>query len=113
VGNYNEATEYFSKAYNISRALADAESTNVNRVQYGIAMAHRMMGRLANHVVTQDKTCMQRLVDWKSVRTDNFTKPIPDTVAGADKHVVLPPPQEEVEPTEPSTREEGDGQVEE
>lgn len=78
-GNYDEATEYFSKAYNISRALGDSDSTSVNRVQYGIAMAHRMMGYFANHVVLADKTCMSRLLDWKSVRTDDFNKPIPDT----------------------------------
>ncbi|CAL1539763.1 unnamed protein product [Lymnaea stagnalis] len=92
VGNYDEATEYFSKAYNISRALGDPESTNVNRVQYGIAMAHRMMGKFANHIVVGGKTCISRLAEWKSVRTDEFSKPIPDTVPGAAHHVVLPPP---------------------
>ncbi|GFN94233.1 tetratricopeptide repeat protein 29 [Plakobranchus ocellatus] len=122
VGNYDEATEYFSKAYNISRALGDPESTNVNRVQYGIAIAHRMMGKFANHVVIGDKTCMSRLVDWKSVRTDEFSKPIPDTVPGAAHHVVIPPPppevkdkdkeeaQEEGAEEDLGLREEGEGQ---
>ena len=110
VGNYDEATEYFSKAYNISRALGDPDSTNVNRVQYGIAMAHRMMGKFANHVVVGDKTCMGRLVEWKSVRTDHFQKPIPDTVPGAGQHVVLPPAPA---PEESEVREEGEGQAEE
>ncbi|CAG5125879.1 unnamed protein product [Candidula unifasciata] len=92
VGNYDEATEYFSKAYNISRALNDQESTNTNRVQYGIAMAHRMMGKFANHIVVGDSTCMVRLLDWKSVRTDEFNKQIPDTAPGAAYHTLLPPP---------------------
>uniref|UniRef100_A0A0B6YT55 Tetratricopeptide repeat protein 29 n=1 Tax=Arion vulgaris TaxID=1028688 RepID=A0A0B6YT55_9EUPU len=92
VGNYNEATEYFSKAYNISRALSDPESTNINRVQYGIAMAHRMMGKFANHIVIGDITCMARLLDWKSVRTDDFNKQIPCTVPGAGYFVLIPPP---------------------
>ncbi|BFZ14520.1 hypothetical protein BsWGS_17559 [Bradybaena similaris] len=92
VGNYDEATEYFSKAYNISRALNDQESTNINRVQYGIAMAHRMMGKFANHIVVSDSTCMGRLLDWKSVRTDEFNKQIPDTAPGAAYHALVPPP---------------------
>jgi len=119
VGNYDEATEYFSKAYNISRALGDPDSTNVNRVQYGIAMAHRMMGKFANHVVIGDKTCMSRLVDWKSVRTDDFNKAIPDTVPGAAQHVVIPPPlveekkpEDEATEEDPGVRDEGDGQTE-
>ncbi|KAK6976064.1 tetratricopeptide repeat protein 29 [Biomphalaria glabrata] len=107
VGNYDEATEYFSKAYNISRALGDPISTNVNRVQYGIAMAHRMMGKFANHIVVGGKTCITRLAEWKSVRTDEFSKPIPDTVPGAAHHVVLPPPpaQKETEHEEEAEEE--------
>lgn len=42
-------------------------------------MAHRMMGKFANHIVIGNVTCMARLLDWKCVRTDEFNKLIPDT----------------------------------
>ena len=77
-GRYDEATEYFSKAYNLSRALSDGSSINTNRVQFGIAMAHKMMGGIGNHIVLGSRPAMERLVEWKSSRTDEFDKPFPE-----------------------------------
>ncbi|CAG5120048.1 unnamed protein product [Candidula unifasciata] len=91
VGNYDEATEYFSKAYNISRVLEDPLSTNINRVQYGIAVAHRMMGKFANHVLIGDRLCVTRLLHWKSCKRAEFDQLIPDTDPRAALNILLPP----------------------
>ncbi|BFZ24042.1 hypothetical protein BsWGS_27080 [Bradybaena similaris] len=107
VGNYDEATEYFSKAYNISRVLQDPFYTNINRVQYGIAVAHRMMGHFVNHVLISDRLCLDRLVAWKSVKRDEFHLLIPDTDPGAAVNVLLPPPLSEAGKDVDDSKDEG------
>ncbi|KAK3099441.1 hypothetical protein FSP39_004392 [Pinctada imbricata] len=78
LGKYEEATEYFSKAYNIARSMGDMESISTNRVQYGIAMAHRMMTGFGEHVVLGNRPSLERLIQWKDDRTDEFKKPFPE-----------------------------------
>ncbi|ESO89436.1 hypothetical protein LOTGIDRAFT_125277 [Lottia gigantea] len=78
LGKYEEAAEYFSKAYNISRSLGETVSINTNRVQYGISMAHRMMAGFGAHLVDISQPSIERIVDWKSSRTDEFDKPFPE-----------------------------------
>ncbi|XP_060083817.1 tetratricopeptide repeat protein 29-like [Ylistrum balloti] len=78
LGRYEEATDYFSKAYNISRTLSDKEAINTNRVQFGIAMAHRMMSGFHGHVVLEHRNALERMIEWKSARTDDFEKPFPE-----------------------------------
>ncbi|XP_013400140.1 tetratricopeptide repeat protein 29 [Lingula anatina] len=77
LGKYDKATEYFSKAYNLSRALNDQESIKTSRVHYGVAMAHNMMQGFCNHLITPTKPSMERQVEWKSTRVDEFSKEIP------------------------------------
>lgn len=77
-GRYEEATEYFSKAYNIARSMSDLESINTNRVQYGIAMAHKMLKGLSEHIVMGTRPALERLCEWKDARTDDFKKPFPE-----------------------------------
>ncbi|KAK6172611.1 hypothetical protein SNE40_016231 [Patella caerulea] len=81
LGQYEEASEYFSKAYNISRSLGQTSAIHVNRVQYGIALAHRMMSGFGKHLVQTNQPSIERLTEWKSARTDEFDKPFPDPEA--------------------------------
>ncbi|XP_041356982.1 tetratricopeptide repeat protein 29-like [Gigantopelta aegis] len=84
LGKYEEATEYFSKAYNVSRAMGEASLIHANRVQYGIAMAHRMLKGFGNHIIQGHQPCLERLIEWKSARTDEFEKPIPNPSTPTD-----------------------------
>lgn len=78
-GRYKEAAEYFSKAYNLSRAHNDPVSIGLNRVQFGIAMAHKMLAGFSSHIVTQNRTCLERLGEWKSSRMDQVANGLPET----------------------------------
>lgn len=77
MGRYDEAHEYFSKAYNISRSTNDTETMSVNRVQYGIAMAHKMLQGMGKHIILGTRPCIERLCDWKSARADDLGKELP------------------------------------
>lgn len=77
-GKYKEAGEYFNRAYNISRALGETSSIQVNRVQSGIAQAHSMLRQFSAHVVQGDRTCLHRIIEWKNVRQNLFNDVIPD-----------------------------------
>ena len=77
-GNYEEATKYFDKAYNLSRSMGETAAININRVQFGIAMAHKMMPGFGGHVVLNKLPTVERLIEWKSSRVDEFEKPIPE-----------------------------------
>ncbi|XP_046569064.1 tetratricopeptide repeat protein 29-like [Haliotis rubra] len=100
LGRYDEASEYFSKAYNISRSMGEASAIHVNRVQYGISLAHRMMARFAKHVEEGDRQCMERLTEWKSARADDFDKPMVDPNAKAAAEAVKLPPVDVAEEEE-------------
>ncbi|XP_046369889.1 tetratricopeptide repeat protein 29-like [Haliotis rufescens] len=110
LGRYDEASEYFSKAYNISRSMGEASAIHVNRVQYGISLAHRMMARFAKHVDEGNRSCMERLTEWKSARADDFDKPLPDpnaeTAAEAVKLPAVDSAEEEEEDKKQSALEE-------
>jgi hypothetical protein len=73
---YEEAAEYFTKAYNISRSLNDKEAISSSRVQYGIAIAHKMLSHVSKHVENANRQCVVRIIDWKSARNDQFEKEI-------------------------------------
>ncbi|XP_074651285.1 uncharacterized protein LOC141906035 [Tubulanus polymorphus] len=79
LSQYEEAAMYFTKAYDIARAMNDKEAISSSRVQYGIAMAHKMMYRVSKHVNHANRPCMERLVDWKNNRNSSFDSPIPAT----------------------------------
>ena len=71
-GSYREAGEYFNRAYNISRAMGETDSIQVNRVQSGIAQAHAMLNMYSSIVVnaTQSRDFLERTMDWKSIRAN-------------------------------------------
>lgn len=73
-GNYKEAGEYFNRAYNISRAMGENESIQVNRVQSGIAQAHAMLNMYSKLVVdgASSRDCLERAMDWKSIRANIY-----------------------------------------
>ncbi len=76
-GRYELAVEYFNKSYNIARASNDAEGLNASRVLFGVAAAHKMLHGVARHVDVNTRPCVERLVDWKNNRADQFDGEIP------------------------------------
>lgn len=78
LGMYEEATKYFDKAYNLSRSMGEMSSINVNRVQFGVAMAHKMLQGTQSHIVMNHQQALERLIEWKSSRVDDFEKPFPE-----------------------------------
>lgn len=103
LGKYDEATKYFDKAYNLSRSLGEVASINVNRVQFGVSMAHKMMRSLGSHITMNTIPALERLIEWKSSRIDDFDKPFPEPKTEHESHKHEPhhipaslPPQEEV-----------------
>ncbi|KAL5011539.1 hypothetical protein ScPMuIL_010090 [Solemya velum] len=113
LGRYEEATEYFSKAYNLSRTLSDFQAINTNRVQFGIAMAHKTLRGFGDHVVLGSRQAVERVVEWKCSRTEEFDKPFPEPVVEEPKVVEEDPvpyvlPDEDTQETqEPEQAEDG------
>lgn len=64
--------------------MSDLESINTNRVQYGIAMAHKMLKGLSEHIVMGTRPALERLCEWKDARTDDFKKPFPEPSMSKD-----------------------------
>ena len=58
--------------------MGETAAININRVQFGIAMAHKMMPGFGGHVVLNRLPTVERLIEWKSSRVDEFDKPIPE-----------------------------------
>ena len=80
-GRYDAAVEHLTKAYNIARAMNDAEAINSARTLLGVASAHRMLAGVSLHVVTATRPCVERIIEWKDNRGDEFEKPIPEDTA--------------------------------
>lgn len=99
LGNYKEAGEYFNRAYNISRAMGDSQSIQINRVQSGIAQAHAMLGMYSTVVVnaSESREYLERTVDWKSIRANIYEPKADKTGKPA---AVEPSPARATEPTE-------------
>lgn len=96
LGSYKEAGEYFNRAYNISRAVGENQSIQVNRVQSGIAQAHSMLRPFSAHIVRGDSVCLTRILEWKSVRQSYFSEPLPEPKPMTPPQPVLfivPPPE--------------------
>ena len=51
-GRYEEACDYFNKAYTLARARNDNALISSSRVQFGIAQAHKMNSPVANQIET-------------------------------------------------------------
>lgn len=77
LGRYGQAVEYFNKAYNISRAMNDTEAISSSRVLFGVAAGHKMLTNVTRHVELTTKPCLERLLEWKDNRGDDFEKEIP------------------------------------
>ena len=58
--------------------MGETESINVNRVQYGVSMAHKMLRHLGKHITMNSMPAIERLIEWKSSRMDEFDKPFPE-----------------------------------
>lgn len=113
LGNYEEATKYFDKAYNLSRSMGEVAAINVNRVQFGIAMAHKMMPGFGGHVVINKLPTVERLIEWKSSRVDEFEKPIPEPSVEvpktpSDTQAPQTPAKEDTQTSMQSEQESGD-----
>ena len=76
-GRYDQAVEYFNKAYNIARSMNDTETISSSRVLFGVAAAHKMLESVANHIEIASSPCLNRIVEWKDNRGDEFDKDIP------------------------------------
>ncbi len=76
LGRYEQAVEYFNKAYNISRALNDTEAISSSRVLFGVAAAHKMLENVSNHINKCIHPSVERLIEWKDNRGDDFDKPL-------------------------------------
>lgn len=76
LGRYDQAVEYFNKAYNIARAMNDTETISSSRVLFGVAAAHKMLQNFATHVEISTRPCMERLIEWKDNRGDEFDKEV-------------------------------------
>ena len=85
-GNYPKSTEFFSKAYNISRSLNQTNAIHSSRVFYGISSAHNMLQGVADHINIASHPCLERLVEWKNNRGDEFEKPLP---GNGDSHFII------------------------
>lgn len=85
---HEEAVEWFSKAYNISRALNDLQSLGANRVQFGAALAHKMNVLYIKNVQMPNT---QGLLKWKSFRTEEFISDEKAEKGGKAK--IIPPIQ--------------------
>lgn len=77
LGRYDAAVENFNKAYHIARSMNDKDTINASRVLFGVASAHKMLSHMATHVQLATKPCIERLIEWKDNRGDEFEKEIP------------------------------------
>jgi len=75
-GQYNEAFQNFSRAYNISRALNSTSMLHLSRVLSGAAHAHETLHNYARHINTPtSRTSLDRLLNWKNSRGEEFDRP--------------------------------------
>ena len=89
--------EYFNKSYNIARAMNDTESISSSRVLFGVAAAHKMLQAVTLHVDLGTRPCIERMIEWKDNRGDEFDKPLPESgikipgvLCTPEKLVVMP-----------------------
>jgi len=85
LGRYDQAVEYFNKSYNISRALNDTETISSSRVLFGVAAAHKMLQNFSIHVELNNRPTMERIIEWKDNRGDEFDKNIPEPAKEGSK----------------------------
>lgn len=64
-GNYDTATEYSKKAFDISRQMNQRDATEYNRVLYGISKAHKILNLFNENVELGTKQTIKNLLQWK------------------------------------------------
>lgn len=79
LGRYEQAVEYFNKSYNLSRSLNDVETISSSRVLFGVAAGHKMLQNVCKHIEIGSLACVDRLIEWKDNRGDEFDKPVPQS----------------------------------
>jgi len=47
-------------------------------VLFGVAAAHKMLHSFTKHVELANRSAMERLIEWKDNRGDEFDKAIPE-----------------------------------
>ena len=57
--------------------MNDTETISSSRVLFGVAAAHKMLENVALHIEVATKPCLNRIVEWKDNRGDEFDKEIP------------------------------------
>lgn len=58
--------------------MNDTETISSSRVQFGIAAAHKVLAHYSVHAELGNKPCIDRMLEWKDNRGDEFDKPIPE-----------------------------------
>jgi hypothetical protein len=64
-GNYELATEYSKKAFDITRQISQRDATEYNRVLYGISKAHTNLNIFNKNVELGTKQTINNLLKWK------------------------------------------------
>uniref|UniRef100_A0A8B9P000 Tetratricopeptide repeat protein 29 n=1 Tax=Apteryx owenii TaxID=8824 RepID=A0A8B9P000_APTOW len=86
-GYYNEAFEYFSRAFEAANTLSSLPLVDETKTYYGIARAHKMMVAVNNHTEAADLVSMKYLLAWKENRSDMCTDLLTVGKALVMKHI--------------------------
>ena len=58
--------------------MNDTETISSSRVLFGVAAAHKMLEHFSTHINIATKPAMERIIEWKDNRGDEFDKPVPE-----------------------------------
>uniref|UniRef100_A0A8C6YX66 Tetratricopeptide repeat protein 29 n=1 Tax=Nothoprocta perdicaria TaxID=30464 RepID=A0A8C6YX66_NOTPE len=86
-GHYNEAFEYFSRAFEAANTLSSLPLVDETKTYYGIARAHKMMVAVNSHTEAADLVSMRYLLAWKESRSDVCADPLTAGEALVMKHI--------------------------
>ena len=64
-GKYDTATEYSKQAFDCSRQMNHRESTEYNRVLFGITKAHKNLKNFNDNVEFATRKTINNLIKWK------------------------------------------------
>nr|XP_021139713.1 tetratricopeptide repeat protein 29 isoform X3 [Columba livia] len=75
-GNYNEAFEYTSQAFEAAKALNNLPSVGETKTYRGIVEAHKLMVAFKSHIEAEDPVSLKYLLEWKENKSDMCTDPL-------------------------------------
>ncbi|XP_071664111.1 tetratricopeptide repeat protein 29 isoform X3 [Patagioenas fasciata] len=75
-GNYNEAFEYTSQAFEAAKALNNLPSVGETKTYRGIVEAHKLMVAFKSHIEAEDPISLKYLLEWKENKSDMCTDPL-------------------------------------